>query len=84
MRMYLQRIRYRLQLSDRVRLLYDKFIVKGDLWSFLLEVDAEYRRFLSEKKAEEENAVTFISNVLEYKREQEERAMQVSVKVLCA
>ncbi|TMW56409.1 hypothetical protein Poli38472_006419 [Pythium oligandrum] len=71
-----RRIRYRRLLSTRVRGLFDRFITNGDLWSFLFEVDADYRRFEDDKKMEEQDASTFVSTLLRQKRAAEDQMMQ--------
>lgn len=77
-RLYLKRIRFLKTLSSRVRELVDQFLVSGNFWGFVLEIDADYRRFEHEKQVEEENALTFVSTFLKQRKLEEDQMMQVS------
>lgn len=76
-RLYLKRIRFLKTLSGRVRKLVDQFLVSGNFWGFVLEIDADYRRFEQEKRVEEENALTFVSTLLKQRKLEEDQMMQV-------
>jgi len=78
-RVYLKRIKIRSSLTDRVRSLVDQFIVSGDLWGFVLEIDADYRRFLHKIEEEEADAATFMSTVLRQRKVDEDQMMQVTL-----
>ncbi|KUF88995.1 hypothetical protein AM587_10002163 [Phytophthora nicotianae] len=75
-RMSLKRIKIRRSLTDRVGALVDKFIVSGDFWGFILEIDADYRRFMHKIAEEEEDAATFLSNVIRQRKHDEDQMMQ--------
>ncbi len=49
----------------------------GDLWAFLRAVDNDYKTFLREREAEEENAAHFITHVIRERTAHEERQLQV-------
>ncbi|KAG7387726.1 hypothetical protein PHYPSEUDO_013731 [Phytophthora pseudosyringae] len=75
-RIYLKRIKMRRSLTGRVGALVDQFIVSGDFWGFVLEIDADYRRFTHKIKEEEEDAATFMSTVLRQRKLDEDQMMQ--------
>ncbi|OQR95051.1 hypothetical protein ACHHYP_00481 [Achlya hypogyna] len=72
----LRRLRIEASLSEPVRALAAQYIASGDLWAFLRAVDNDYRRFLHERRDEEENATTFVKTFVTEKRALEERAIQ--------
>lgn len=76
-RLYLKRIRLLNTLSSRVRELVDQFLVSGNFWGFVMEIDADYRRFEHEKRVEEEHALTFVSTLLRQRKLEEDQMMQV-------
>lgn len=76
-RIYLKRIKIKKSLTDRVGALVDQFIVSGDFWGFVLEIDADYRRFMHKIKEEEADATTFMSTVLRQRKLDEDQMMQV-------
>ncbi|KAG3098942.1 hypothetical protein PI125_g15208 [Phytophthora idaei] len=75
-RVYLKRIKIRSSLTDRVGALVDKFIVSGDFWGFILEIDADYRRFIHKIAEEEQDAATFMSTVIRQRNLDEDHMMQ--------
>ncbi|KAG4049370.1 hypothetical protein PC123_g15342 [Phytophthora cactorum] len=75
-RVYLKRIKIRSSLTDRVGALVDKFIVSGDFWGFILEIDADYRRFIHKIAEEEQDAATFMSTVIRQRKLDEDHMMQ--------
>ncbi|KAL3671639.1 hypothetical protein V7S43_003552 [Phytophthora oleae] len=75
-RTYLKRIKIRSSLTDRVGTLVDQFIVSGDFWSFVLAIDADYRRFSHKIAQEEADATTFMSTVLRQRKLDEDQMMQ--------
>ncbi|OWZ23655.1 hypothetical protein PHMEG_0001427 [Phytophthora megakarya] len=75
-RNFLKRIKMRRSLTDRVGALVDQFIVSGDLWKFILEIDADYRRFMHKIEEEEADASTFITTVLRQRKHDESKMMQ--------
>ena len=54
----------------------DRYISRGDLWGFILSVDADYKRFIREKEDEEENVSTFVSTLLREKQLRDDQTMQ--------
>lgn len=76
-RLFLKRIHLLKTLSTRVRELVDSFLVSGNFWGFVLEVDADYRRFEHEKRVEEDDALTFVSTLLKQRKREEDQMMQV-------
>ncbi|KAL4087353.1 hypothetical protein PRIC1_013246 [Phytophthora ramorum] len=75
-RIYMKRIKIRSSLTDRVAALVDRFIISGNFWGFVLEVDADYRRFMHKIKEEETDASTFMSTVLRQRKLDEDQMMQ--------
>ncbi|POM75930.1 Hypothetical protein PHPALM_6899 [Phytophthora palmivora] len=76
-RVYLKRIKIRRSLTARVGDLVDQFIVSGDFWGFVLEIDADYRRFKHKLEEEDTDAATFMSTVLRQRKLDEDQMMQV-------
>ncbi|EEY57782.1 uncharacterized protein PITG_00360 [Phytophthora infestans T30-4] len=75
-RMSFKRIKTRSSLSARVGTLVDKFIVSGDFWGFILEIDADYRRFMHKITEEEEDAATFMSTVMRQRKLDDDQMIQ--------
>ncbi|KAE9219220.1 hypothetical protein PF002_g16256 [Phytophthora fragariae] len=75
-RICLKRIKIRSSLTDRVGALVDEFIVSGNFWGFILEIDADYRRFMHKIEEEEADATTFLSTVLRQRKLEEDQMMQ--------
>ncbi|RLN10642.1 hypothetical protein BBJ28_00005211 [Nothophytophthora sp. Chile5] len=75
-RVYLKRTKMRNSLTDRVRALVDQFIVSGNFWGFVLEIDADYRRFAHKLAEEERDATTFTTKVLQQRKIEEDLMMQ--------
>lgn len=73
----MKRIKIRSSLTDRVGALVDQFIVSGNFWGFVLEIDADYRRFMHKIEEEEADATTFLSTVLRQRKLEEDQMMQV-------
>lgn len=57
----------------------DQFLVSGNFWGFVLEIDADYRRFDHERRVEEENALTFVSTLLKQRKLEGDQMMQVRI-----
>ncbi|GMF29690.1 unnamed protein product [Phytophthora lilii] len=57
-------------------MLVDRFVTSGDFWGFVLEVDADYRRFMRKIAEEEEDAHTFMTTVLRQRKIDEDQMMQ--------
>ncbi|KAG6597762.1 putative haustorium-specific membrane protein [Phytophthora cinnamomi] len=75
-RIYLKRFKIRSSLTERVGALVDQFIVSGNFWGFILEIDADYRRFMHKIEEEEADATTFLSTVLRQRKLDEDQMMQ--------
>merc|ERR1711969_470092 len=73
-------MRVELSLGERVHELADRYIAKGSLWEFLKAVNRDYEhhaRELEEARIlEDENAATFISEVLARREVAEQEAWE--------
>lgn len=83
-RLFLKRIRLLETLSHRVRALVDEYLCHGNFWGFVLQVDADYRRFEHTQREEEEHALTFVSTLLKQRKLEEDQRMQVHRRITCA
>uniref|UniRef100_K3WGE0 Uncharacterized protein n=1 Tax=Globisporangium ultimum (strain ATCC 200006 / CBS 805.95 / DAOM BR144) TaxID=431595 RepID=K3WGE0_GLOUD len=75
-RLQWKRIRLLNTLSPPVRVLVDHFLVSGNFWGFVLEIDTAYRRFEHDKRVEDEDALTFVSTLLRQRKREEDQMMQ--------
>lgn len=64
-RKYAREKKIELKLNERVQQLCDSYITKGDFWEFLAAVNEDYVKHAEARKREEEDAVTFIREVLQ-------------------
>jgi hypothetical protein len=63
-RKVVQQRRVEAALDPQVRRLADKYIAKGDFWTFLMETNAAFKRHKEDMQRENEMAQTFVKEVL--------------------
>lgn len=76
-RVQIKRHRCLQSLMARVHELVTSFIVTGNFWGFIIEIDADYRRFMAKIAEESTDAATFASTVLMKRQHDENQALQV-------
>jgi hypothetical protein len=76
-RIQIKRHRCLQSLTARVHELVTSFLATGNFWGFIVEIDADYRRFLAKIAEESTDAATFASTVLKKRQLDEDQALQV-------
>lgn len=76
-RIQLRRLRCLQSLSNRVHELVTRYIISGNFWGFILEIDADYRQLAARISEENSDALTFTETILKQRKLEEDRALQV-------